>query len=600
MPINKYLTLSLFTLFSLILAGCSLIQPATRPVQPEPAPAAESSPAPQAAPATVPAARQSVPEALAEALKQPPPDRLSGPLLYDILLGEIAGQRQQLGISVAHYLHAAETSQDPQVAERAMRIALYAKNEGAALEAARRWVELDPDRLEARQSLAALALRAGRRDEALVQLRYLIDHAGNSEQVFNTVTAMLAGDADRQAALATMQQLVKDLPQSPAARFALSRMAAHAENYPLALEAVDQALALKPDWEQALVHRARVRIKLGQTQQAAEELARAIKAYPKAAELRLVYAGLLLEQQQVDKAIKQFKRLLVIDPENDGALYSMGLLSIDAGDLAQAEEYFRKLLSVGKREQEAYYYLGRIAEEQKDFAAAKAWYEQLTQGQYVFDAQMRIARIKAEQGDLEAARRQLQSLRLANPKLAPRLYLFEGDLLIKADDLQAALALYNRALSELPDNRDILYARGLLHEKLDDITAAEADFKQILQQQPDHADTLNALGYTLADRTDRLQEALAYIQRAHELKPDEPAILDSLGWVYYRLGEYDQAIDYLKQAWEKFRDSEVAAHLGEALWQAGQHAEARRIWQEGQQVNPDNPVLKRTLERFNP
>ncbi len=583
MLLHKHLILSVFIF---ILSGCAGLQ----------------SRAPQA-PAVVPAT------AAPAAASQPVPDEtqvtaetesLTGPLLFDILLGELAGHREQLDVSVHHYLQAAEVSHDPRVAERAMRIALFAKDETSALEAARRWVELDPERLDARQSVAALALRAGIRDEAQVHLRYLVERSEDSEQVFNTVTAMLAREEDRQAALVSMQELVADMADSAAAQFALSRIAAHASDFNLALESVEQALALKPDWVPALVHRARVRIKLNQADHAAEELAQAIRNNPDDTELRMVYAGLLLELRQVEPAKVQFGKLIELDPTNENAIYSLGLLAVDAGEFEAARDYFRRLLAMGKRDQEAYYYMGRMAEDEGDSVAAINWYSRLKNGQYLLDAQMRMAQLAAAQGDIDQARRQLQSLRLANPDLAVRLYLFEADLLIKNDNRAAAMDLYNKALTESPEQRDILYARGLLFEKLDDIAAAEADFRAILSQQPDHADTLNALGYTLADRTDRYAEALALIERAHQLKPNEAAIIDSLGWTHYRLGNFDKAIEYLQQAFELMRDSEVAAHLGEVLWQAGRRDEARKVWQEGQEINPDNPVLIRALERFNP
>lgn len=538
------------------------------------------------------------PEVAAPAAAPKPAEALSGDVLFDILLGEIAGQRNRLDVSVEHYLQAAEASRDPRVAERALRIAAFAKDEQAALAASRRWVELDPDSLDARQSLAVLALRVGIEDEAFTQLEHIITELGAGDQAFTAVTGLLARDEDRLAALQLMQRLAQQYPDLPDAHLALSRLAQHAGEPEVGLEAVQRALTLRPDWPEALIQQARLRVQKGDQEQALQELAAAVERQPEALALRMTYARLLLDAREFQAAEQQFERIVEQNPEHGDAVYSLGLLALEAERYEDAREHFERLLEVGGRDQESRYYLGRIAEARDAPETAIDWYDQVREGEYLMDAQVRSARLRAQLGDLESARRQLHGMRVRNPELAVQLYVVEGELLVEAGAVQQAMDLYSSVLEEAPDNTDLLYARALLAEKLDRLEQTEQDLRRVLELEPDNAPALNALGYTLADRTERYREALIYIEKALALRPEDPAILDSMGWVQYRLGNLEQAEQYLRQALEQARDAEIAAHLGEVLWQQGRQDEARRVWKDAREADADNPVLERTMQRF--
>lgn len=566
-----------------LLTACAGLSQAPR--EPQPA-------APEAtAPVILPPVAETAPDAAT----------LSGDLLFDILLGEVAGQREQLDTSVSHYLRAAETSDDPRIAERALRIALFAKREDAALTAARRWVELDPQRLEARQSLAVLALHARVAEEAYEQMEYLVTAVPDEAQAYQNLTGVLARSEDRELALALMARLAQRHPESYQARLAYSRLALHAENTELALQEVERALAMQPNAAEALILRAGIRVKAGEPELALQELRAAVTARPDDIDLRLALARLLLDSQDMKGAAEQFKQVVKRQPANADAVYSLGLLALEQQDLKAAEGYFRRLIQLGEREQEARYYLGRVLEQRKDYQEALDWYGLVSEGEYWLEAQIRAAGVRAELGDLDGARRQLQSLRLREPRLAVRLYLVEGDILMRVGELQQALDLYNTVLVEAPGNHDVLYARALLAERLDDLTQAEADLKLIITEDPDNFHAWNALGYTLADRTDRLQEALVYIEKAIELAPNEPAIVDSLGWAHYRMGNLELAAEHLQRAYDMSNgDAEVAAHYGEVLWQMGKRKEARALWDKARRADPDNRPLQKTLERFLP
>lgn len=573
-------------LAALLLGGCQHLERLA--TAPEPAgPAVETAPGAEVVQSDAPSL------AAAPAMAE-----LSGDVLFDILLGEIAGQRNRLDVSVEHYLRAAESSRDPRVAERALRIAAFAKDERAALAASRRWVELAPDSLDARQSLAVLALRAGIEDEAFTQLEKIITELGAGDQAFTAVTGLLARDEDRQAALQLMQRLTQQYPERPDAQLALSRLAQHAGRSEVGMAAVERALALRPDWSEALIQRARLRVQDGEQELALQELAAAVQRQPDALPVRMTYARLLLEAREFQAAEQQFRQVVEQNPEHLDAIYSLGLLALEAERYDAAGKRFERLLELGGRTQESRYYLGRISEAQDAPESAIEWYDRVREGDYLLDAQLRSARLRAQLGEVEAARRQLHGMRVRNPEMAVQLYIAEGELLVTVGAQQQAMDLYDSVLETMPDNPDLLYARALLAEKLGRLEQTEQDLRRVLEVEPGNAHALNALGYTLADRTDRYGEALTYIEKALALRPEDPAILDSMGWVQYRLGNLEQAEAYLRRALEQAQDGEIAAHLGEVLWQQGRRAEARRVWEAALEAGSDNPVLERTMQRF--
>lgn len=524
---------------------------------------------------------------------------LTPSLLYEILLGEIAGQRGRMDVSAPSYLEAARASKDPRVAERALKISIFGKQQAYALEAARRWVELDPDNKEARQAYAALALRSGLDAEAQTQLNYLIQHPdGDVEKAYQSLLGMLAREPDKERALAVMQRLVSERPGDADAHFAYARLATHSENWTLAVSQVEKVLQLRPGWAPAVILQAQIALKQGKGKLARKQLNAALKKNPDDLKLRLAYARLLVDLEDLEGARAEYKKLARLEPDNKQVVYSLALLSLEASNLKEAESSFHRLLELDYQTMQANYYLGSIAEERKDYDQALEWYGKVDQGDHWLEVQIRIARIEAETGKLDQARARLKNLRFTKPAQAQRLLLVEGDLLTRVQKPEEAYRLYSQYLESHPQDYEVLYARSLVAEKLDLLDQAEKDLKIIIQAEPDNARALNALGYTLADRTTRYQEALEYIQRAIKITPEDPAVLDSMGWVQFKLGNYQQAREYLQKAYDQTADAEIAAHLGEVLWSQGDHVEARKLWERGKKQEPENPVLLKTLERL--
>ena len=486
-------------LAGLLLAACSQPMVKSRPQQPEAVPQPV---APQAEPAPQP-------------LPEPPRQKaapISPTLLYEVLLGEIAGQRGIMDVSAASYLEAALHSSDPRVAERALKIAVFGKQQDIALQAARRWVELGPDNLEARQALAALALRTGNQDEALEQLEYLLEHGRDAEGgPYHSLLVLLAREPDKQRGLNVMEQLAARHPADPEVYFAYARLAVHSEDWVLAERQVEQALRLRPDWTEALILQAQISLKQERGELARQRLQSALQRNPDNVELRMAYARLLVDLEQFEAARAEYAQLVKQRPEDGQIVYSLALLALEAGQLEEARGFFERLVKLDFQTQQAYYYLGAIAEDQKQNRRAIEWYSKIDGGDHWMEVQIRIARLEALEGKASAARERLRKLRAAHPDQVQRLFLVEGEILSQVDRHDEAYRLYSEYLESQPDDTEILYARALVAERLDRLQQAEADFRAVLKQDPDNARTLNALGYTLADRSERYEEALALI-----------------------------------------------------------------------------------------
>jgi tetratricopeptide (TPR) repeat protein len=529
-----------------------------------------------------------------------PEQPLTDDLMFDILLGEIAGQRGALDTAVPHYLQAAENAQDPRVAERAVQIASFAKQYDIAERAARRWVELAPDDIEAHKALTVLALHVGDTEEAIRQLDYLISTSSNPEEGYRLATALLARDANKEGALAAMEKLVAHHPENPHAWLALSRMAVNTDHLDKGLDAVNKALDLSPNLPGGMILKAQILVRLERKEEATQVLEVAVSKHPDNAMLHFAYGRMLLDGDDLEGARKEFGKVVELEPDNAEGLYSLALLELETKKFRAGEKHLQQLLKLRPDEQNAYYYLGYSALEQGDDATALEWYSKIETGDYWSQAQLRMAEIMVRQGEVEAMQQHMRMLRQKNPEQSVTFFLIEGQVLTDAGEHEAAFDVYGSALQASPDNEDLLYAHSLAAEKLGKLEIAERDMRRILKNDPENTRTLNALGYTLADRTDRYEEALLYINKAYEQEPDDPAIIDSLGWVHYRLGNLDEARSLLQRAWDMTGNSEIGAHLGEVMWAQGDREGARKIWDASLESEPGNPMLLKVINRYTP
>ena len=527
------------------------------------------------------------------------PKPLDSDVLYHLLAGELAGQRGKLPESSAHYMEALRLLPDAQVAERAARIAVFARNDKNALEAAQIWVDLQPNNLEAQQVTAALLVRTGNSEGALTYFEKILSQSGESEQKgFMLIVSLLSKERDKKTALSVMDKLVAHRQNNPAALFAYSNLSLLIGDMEKAEIHVQKALSIRPDWTDANLLYVNILIRKGQQTEALKVLESKVEDYPDDIRLRLFYARKLVDEKQYKQAQEQFSTILDEQPEHVDALYALGLLSVHLQEYERAQDNFVKLVSLGKRIDEAYYYLGEIRERQQHFQDAIDYYKRVNKEPYYIEAQIRVAVLLAKDGNLEDARNQLHRVKASTLEIELRLYLAEGEILRNASQYEEAFELYTTALQQMPGNTRLLYARALIAEKFEKLHIATQDLELILKNSPDNVEALNALGYTLVDRTDRLEEGRAYIERALAIKPEDPAILDSLGWAYYRMGKYDKALEYIRRALNKLQDSEIASHLGEVLWVMGDHDAARKVWDDALQQTPKHELLLNVIQRL--
>jgi len=524
---------------------------------------------------------------------------LSGEVLYYLFSAEIAAQRGQIALSAALYTKAAEVTRDPRVAQQATRAAYYARDNKRAIASATLWNELEPDNIEARQVLGVLLVRVGKTKDAVKHFEYVLNNGKQSErQRFMLITSLLSKEKDKQAALAVMSRLLSNRENNPNALYAYSQLAFIVGHLDAALATVKKVIELRPEWTEAHILQSNIFIRRGDKASALYVLKQTVEAQPDNAQLRMFYARNLVDAQQFDEAVKQFELLTDDEKLEHEARYALGLLALQMNKPKKSEEYFHRLLEDKKHVASSQYYLAQSFEMQNELIKAIEHYKKVGKNQYRFEAELRMALILAKQGQVKEARLRLQNMSPDSLDKELRVYLTEGEILNTVKQYEEALELYDEALQQLPDNSRLLYARALMAEKLGKIDLAIKDLEGIVKREPDNAQALNALGYTLVDKTKQLERGLGYIKKALKLEPNDAAIHDSMGWAYYRLGQYDLALKYLRRAFEKLKDAEIAAHLGEVLWVAGDRDAAQKIWNTALQQKPNDDLLLDVMQKF--
>lgn len=570
-----------------LLSGCSLLPGRELPGEP-----AAAAPASEPAAAVEPAAP--VPPKL-------PAIALTPGLLQRLLLAEIAGQRGDLPLSAEIYRVLAHETRDPRIARRAAEIALHSRRTDVALEVTRLWLELEPSSEPARQTLMRLLAAQGQYDELGGMLAaLLIAEPQNVGRNLTHLNRLFARGGDRRAILALVDTVTQPYLQYAEAHYARAQAALEARELVAARNHIERARALKPDWEAAaLLH-----VQLIDNRAAAmATLGEFVAAQPQAREARLAYARALVNDKRYAEARREFGALLeqspASTPQHGDIVFAVAVLSLQLKDTAAAEKHLRQLVDIGHAEADkARLYLGQIAEEGKRWDEALQWFDAVGRGEHYLPARLHGASVLARQGRLGDARRHLAAGEDASLQERVQLLLGEAQLLREADQLAEAHAVLVAGLTRHPDQPELLYETALLAEKLGRNDELERRLRRLIEVKPDHAHALNALGYSLADRNERLAEARELIERALELAPNDPYILDSKGWLLFRLGQSAAALETLNRAYGLRPDPEIAAHLGEVLWALGRRDEARATWDKARRDHPANETLAETIKRF--
>jgi len=580
---------------SLALAAC-----AQAPVQTESTPPAAAAkplpkvvaqkPVPAPAPAPVPR------------VAPLPNVELSEAILFKLTLAEIALQRGQPHVAVPAFLEAARETRDPRLARRATEVAWGARFMPAALDAATLWLQLDPDSARARQTVIALLVNQQRLDDALPHLqKWLAAEPDRVGENFLQLSSLVASHQDKPAILRLMRTLAAPYPAVPEASLAVAQAAWNADDQTTAVAATRRALELRPGWELAALFQARA-LQRDSADQAIVFLEGFLKSNPGARDARLNLARLLVSARRFPEARKQFEILVGEAPNNPEIAMAVATLSLQAKDYTAAELQLRRALEINPKEPDVVrLYLGQVNEELKRDDQALQWYSSVAPGSEQFiAAQARYAGVLARQGKLAEARKYLQNVAAGDAQQRLQLTLAEASLLREVHAYQDAFEFLGAALAKTPDEPDLLYDYAMAAEKIGRNDVLEASLRRVIAMRPTNAHAYNALGYSLADRNERLAEAYTLIETAHKLAPEDSYILDSMGWVMFRQGRHQEALGYLQRAHEARPDAEISAHLGEVLWALGRQAEAQKVWAEALRGQSKNEVLQSTVKRLAP
>lgn len=525
---------------------------------------------------------------------------LTSRMLYQFLLGEIAGQRGELKLSAEAYADLAVRTRDARVARRATEVALFARQSSLAIKNASLWLELEPASPKALQTLSSLLVSAGRLGEAKPHLNAWIK-TGKGGEVFMQLHGLFAKQKDRQAVLDLVTDLAAAYPSVPEARFAVGQAAWQAGQAPKALAALNEALVLKPDWESSVLFKGQILQKAEGDAALLSFFKEYLAANPAAREVRLAYAKQLARAGNFAESRAQFEFMTRENPDNPEAHFAVGLVAMQTNDMDSAKASFMKALELGHPEEgNVRLHLGQLAEARGTLDEALTWYKSIDKGRMQFDAQLRTALVLSKLGRLEEARTWLSRLAPTSDMERLQIVQTEAQILREAKNYEGVFSVLSEALEKMPDSPELLYDHAMAAEKVNRLDALEKDLRRLIQLKPDYAHAYNALGYTLADRTTRLQEAIELLEKALKLEPDDPFILDSMGWAMFKAKRYGEAVDYLRRAYGAKPDPEIAAHFGEALWMKGDKEEARRVWRSGLKTDPDNESLRDVASRLMP
>lgn len=584
-------------LMSFLLIGCGLAGTGVQ-AEDRPAPVRSKDAARKATPVKVAPAKAAPVAVETAAPVAPVVDGLQGRDVYQILLGEIALKRGEAGIAAEAYADVARRTGDDALFGRAVQVAVAAQHYDTALQVSQKWVQASPDSAAARHALVNVLAGLGRGAEMAPHIERLLalDAEARPRNLLH-LPRLFAG-VDPDLALATLLALVEPYQDLAEAQFALASVARAAGQKEQALAAIREAYRLRPGWPAAGFLEAQLQ------DSAAESIAvwtRVLKDNKDSEPAYLQRARLYVAEKKYNEARADFEAALALNPDSIDTLYALAILTLQLDDRAAAEKHFRQLEGrefAGKGLVD--YQLGLLAQDRGDLDAAQRFFGEVGPGEHYVAARAQLALMLSRQGKLEEARKLLAETEATTVSDRSRLAIADSHVLREAKQLEAAFAVLEAALVAAPNEPDLLYDKAMLADQLKKTEVVETTLTRLIELRPNHPHAYNALGYSWAERNIRLEEARQLIRRALELAPDDPFILDSMGWVMFRLGQPKVALTHLEDAYRQRPDPEIAAHIGEVLWSLGRRDEARKLWAEARLRHPDNEVLGAVIEKFQP
>ena len=527
------------------------------------------------------------------------PEQLETPIpeasVLPLLKAEFALRARDFELGSSLLTEQAMALNDPALTRRALRLAEFISDEQRAAVLALRLAELDPDDGAAAAAASGWLARSGQPLKALQYAESALALGVSVNVAGNLGSFSQLDDNTQRAVAAAIESLSARWPNDDEVAIAATLLARLQQEWPLAESLILPVMQRSPGDVRSIMLWTQLQIDQS-AENPLERLAEAVTDYPENTELRVQYARLLGAEGNYSGAQAQFAILLALDPDNPDMLSTAALLDFELEHYDAALAKFFHLIALEARLDEAFYYVGRIRAAEDRYPEAIDAFASVGPSREFRDAKARAAQVLIDTAFASDIRQFFREQRRTYPSAAEQLFLLEAESL--RDWEGESLAAYDRGLNAFPQSFSLLYGRAMIHESEGALQAMENDLRSILAQDPNHAATLNALGYSLTNRTQRYEEAAVLIERALSLSPGDPAIMDSLGWVYYKLGQYVQSESLLREAHAAFPDPEVAAHLGEVLWAQGREVEAKDVWQDGLNRVSDHPIILEAIDRL--
>lgn len=520
--------------------------------------------------------------------------------VYTYLIGEIAGQRGDVALASQLFLDLAKKTRDVRLAERAARAAAYANQPAIALQASTLWVELDPDSIEAQQASSQLLVASGNFKQAKPHIKKLLTKPETRANGFLYLNTLLVNQKNKNEVLADVKDLAAPYPTLPEAQFAVAQAALIADKPEIAKTALAKAEQLRPGWEASALVQGQL-IFRESPEKAITFYHDFLETYPKANDVRMSYAKLLVNQKRFAEAKPEFVKLIDAAEGRPEISAVIGLLSLESNDFSAADKYFQQSLDNGFKEPEQLYiYLGRSSERQNNDTQALTWYDKISaSSERYLESRLSAANVIARTKNVDAAIAMLDEVSELTPEQQTIVIQAEANMLAQAKRNQESFDLMDKAVKNMPNAPELIYDYAMAAERIGKLDVMETELRRVIRLKSDYAAAYNALGYSYADRNIKLDEAKSLVETALKLQPNDHYMLDSLGWVHYRLGNLTLAAENLRKAYNIQADPEIAAHLGEVLWKQGLQEEAKKVWDLALKAYPANDLLVATAKKFN-
>ena len=520
-------------------------------------------------------------------------------VLYILLTAELAGQRGQYDIALEGYLLAAKKTKDPRFSERAVMIAMYIKDNSRTNEALSLWLTQDPKNQSARKIATLMALRSGDKALALTHLNALLDFdQATFEGVLLEITTVLEKEEKQALVSDALDAMLIQHPNLAEIYFIQSLLAIQNKDKDLAEAKIKQALKYRPDWDKALLCQAQIAIYAGDLSEASALLKKALVKYPNNLKMSKMLAQVFIKDEHHKEALDLYHKMISNNPSDVESQFAEGLIYLQLNQEDEAEGIFKKLEGQAEWKYQADFYLGKIKEKQGSYKKALEFYDKVSDGAFVFDASLSAISLLQRDKQVNEANARLSALQSKFPKQIVRLTLIQAELFSQQKNYEKSFEILSKALAENLNQKEYLYARALIAEHLGKLDVVEGDLNKILAIEPDNVETLNALGYSLLNNPSRYVDAEKFLKKALILSPNEAVIIDSYGWLQFKLGNFSGALNYLQQAYDKQKEPEIAAHLAEVMWASGKRDEAEKLVSRLIRENPADEYLKDVEKRI--